>query len=373
MQIYLPALPDVAASFQVGSELTQLTFSVFMLSMGISQLFVGTVSDRFGRRPLMLIGIFVFVLGSIACALAATIEQLIAARAVQAAGGGAGLVLARAVLSDLYPPQEMARRFAFVILIMLIGPTLGPLLGGYVAELAGWRIIFWILAAAGVIVFALLLARLPETLKPHSGASRPSLLKGIGKALRHKRFLLYGTVSTFSISSYYVFISAAPFLMVGMFDTSAKTFGQYFILLALAYGSGNFAATRLTVELGIKRTVFSGLTIALVGAVALAGLAYAGVWHPLALFGPMMIITFAHGFSGPSTQSGGIAQLPESAGSASSLISFTMQFAGAGFAQLVSAAPVDTPVPLASIMLALVTIAYLAALRVYRTGSPGLA
>ncbi len=371
MQIYLPVLPEVQRSFLTSNEVTQLSFSVYMLSMGIAQLFIGTLSDRFGRRPLMLAGIAIFIVGSAACALAPGIEWLIAARALQAIGGGSGLVLARAILSDLYPPAEMARRFAFVILLMLVGPTLGPLLGGIIAEFGGWRLIFWFLSGAGVFVFLMLLQLLPETLRKSDAAQSSGLLGGWKLALQEKRFLLYGAVSTFSLSAYYVFISIAPFLTAALFSTSPREFGQYFIVLALAYGCGNFTATRLTVRLGIKRTVFFGMTIALSGGVILAALVVAGFWSPLGLFLPMAIITFAHGFSGPSTQAGAIAQVPEHAGAASSLVSFAMQFVGAAIAQLVASTSLDTPYPLTGILLLLLIGSYVAALRIHRTGHPG--
>ena len=370
MQIYLPVLPAVADDFGVGNDIVQLTFSIYIAALALSQLVVGTLSDRFGRRPLLVAGAGLFVLGSIACALAPTIEALIAGRAIQAAGGGAGLVLARAVLSDLYTPSQMAKRLSTIIMLMVIGPTLGPIVGAYVARIAGWRGIFWVVAVAGVLVFIALLTRMPETLRAASPGDDRRFASGIRRSLAEPRFLGYALITCATMAIYYAFISIVPVLMGTLFAQPPEAYGWYSLTLAVAYFAGNFVATRKAEAFGIRRTTLSGNSLALAGLAILAGIAIAGYWHPLWLFLPMMLVVFANGFSSPSTQAGAVAQVPQRAGTASSLVSFAMQLTGAGVAQLLALAPLATPLPLALTMVALGIVALALSGLMAGTGDP---
>lgn len=368
MLIYLPVLPAVQADFGATPERTQLTFSIFILAMGIAQLFLGSWSDRFGRRPIVLAGGALFVLGNILAATAANIEMLIVARAVQAAGGGAGLVVSRAILADLFPPEEMAKRFATIVLIMMIGPTLGPIVGAEIAAAWDWRGIFWILAIAGTGVFFLMLAMLPETLPPEARSPR-SLWAGISLALSRRRFVAYVILASCSVASYFLFISNAPLLMFDMFGTTAQTFGRYFLYLSAAYALGNIFATRWGPGLGITGTIWRGSVVGFVGAIAMVVCYLALPPHELALFLPMALVTFSNGFCMPSIQSAAVAQVPERRGAASSVISFLMQVFGAIVIQLVAFAPTDDAGVMASAEFLLVgSVLILAALLVKGRG-----
>lgn len=369
MLIYLPVLPNVQQDFSASAELTQLTFSIFVLAMGVSQLFVGTLSDRFGRRPMILLGNFVFTLGSVFAAMAGSIEQLVIARALQAAGGGAGLVVSRAVLADLYPPEEMARRFSIIILIMLVGPSLGPIIGAEIAEVANWRAIFWILAVAGVGVFFLILNQLPETLSPEHKGPR-SLIAGITLALSRRRFLAFMFLGSLNVAGYYLFLSIAPLLTNELFGTSAREFSRYFLLMAVSYALGNLVASRWGPALGIERTAFYGQIVSMSGLVSMIMAALIFAPHPLSLFLPMALIVFSQGFSTPSIQSGAVSQVPERAGAASSLISFFMQLFGAAMIQLVALAPMNSALPMIGSETVLLTLAFGLALVVLRTAPP---
>ncbi len=341
MLIYLPVLPDVQRDFGASKENTQLTFSMFILATGVAQLFLGSLSDRVGRRPIVVVGSLVFVAGSVMAALATSIEWLIAARIVQAIGGGAGLVVSRAILADLFTPVEMARRFAIVILIMMIGPTLGPLMGAEIAAAWSWRAIFWFLAGVGALVSMIIMLWLPETL-PLEKRSPRSLWAGITLALSRPRFVAYVLVAATSLSGYFLFISIAPLLMKDMFDISAQQFGRYFLILSVAYALGTVSVSRIGPSLGIQKTILAGANIGLIGATIMILLALIFPPNALALWLPMALITFANGFSMPSIQSAAVAQVPERSGAASSAISFLMQMAGASVIQLVALAPTDS-------------------------------
>lgn len=373
MQIYLPVLPTLQTEFGVTQDVIQLTFSLYILAAGIAQLVSGTLSDRYGRRPIMLTGIVLFLLGSAACALAPTANALIGGRIIQAAGGGIGLVVARAVLSDLYPPAEMAKRLATVILIMLIGPMLGPLTGGYFGVWFGWRSIFWLLTIVSALVLVLLTARLPETLTAEKRGQTKSLRDGFALALGRPRFLLYAAVTTSSAAGFYLFISMVPFVMERHFREPTERFGELFIILAIAYGIGNFLATRYAAKIGIARTVAAGTVgVTLAVSVALAIEATIGL-TATSLFAAMAVSTLSQGFFNPSAQGGAVGQVPERAGTASSLTSFLMQLFSAVLVQSLAAAVSHSIWPLLITLAVVHGAGMVAALALHRNAAMSLA
>ncbi|MEL7536149.1 MAG: multidrug effflux MFS transporter [Pseudomonadota bacterium] len=373
MQIYLPILPSLESEFGVTRQSVQLTLSLFILATGVSQLFSGTLSDRFGRRPVMLVGIAVFALGSIGCAMADSANQLIAGRIVQAMGGGTGLVIARAVLSDLYPPVEMARRLAIVIMIMLIGPMLGPLTGGYLGTLVGWRSIFWLLVGAAIAVFTLLAWRLPETHPVYKRGEAKSMRAGFALALSRPRFWLYSLITTTSTAGFYLFMSVIPHLMEDRYGEPPERLGQLFIVMAFAYGIGNFGATRFAAALGIPRTVAAGSAGTMLGLGTLVLIELTIGLVPATLFAAMAIVTMSQGFFGPSANGGAVAQVPERNGAASSLVSFSMQFFAAALIQSFAIAPTDTVWPLLTALVIVHGVCFAAAFVANRSSAASLA
>lgn len=373
MQIYLPILPTLQAEFGVSQDVIQLTFSLYILATGIAQLVSGTLSDRYGRRPVMLTGIVLFLVGSAACALAPNASALIVARIVQAAGGGIGLVVARAVLSDLYPPAEMAKRLATVILIMLIGPMLGPLTGGYFGIWFGWRSIFWLLTVMSALVLLLLVARLPETLPADKRGQTKSLRDGFALALGRPRFLLYAIVTTSSAAGFYLFLSMVPFVMENHFREPTERFGELFIVLAIAYGIGNFLATRYAAAIGIARTVATG-SIGVVIAISVAVTLQLSIGlSATTLFAAMAMATLSQGFFNPSAQGGAVGQVPERAGTASSLTSFAMQVVSAALVQSLAMTQSNSIWPLLITLAVVHSIGMLAAIALHRNAAASLA
>ena len=373
MQIYLPMLPALIDDFGVPRESIQLTFSLFVLATGVAQLFTGTMSDRYGRRPIMLAGIFVFLLGSGLCAIAADAGQLVIGRIVQAIGGGTGLVVARAILSDLYPPTEMARRLAVVIMIMLIGPMFGPLTGGYIGPIFGWRSVFWLLVLAAAAVLTLLALRLPETLPDEVRGVKKSMRAGFALALGRPRFWLYAIVTTGSAAGFYLFMSAISYLMDDLYGQPPERLGELFIVMALAYGIGNFAATRYAPAIGIARTVAVGAGGAFLGVVLLVAIEVTAGLTPISLFAGMAVVTMSQGFFNPSSNGGAVGQVPERPGTASSLLSFSMQAVAAALIQAFASAPTDTIWPLLIALVVIQSICFGAALIADRTSGASIA
>ena len=373
MQIYLPMLPSLAADLRVPRESIQLTFSLFILATGVAQLFTGTLSDRYGRRPVLLAGVVIYIVGSVGCAVASTATELVVGRIVQAVGGGTGLVVSRAVLSDLYPPTEMARRLAVVIMIMLVGPMMGPLTGGYLGPAFGWRSVFWVLVVAAVAVLVLLAVRLPETHPVERRGATKSLRAGFALALGRPRFWLYSIVTTTSAAGFYLFMSAISYLMADLYGEPPERLGQLFIVMALAYGVGNFAATRYAADMGIAGTVMLGAAGAMSGVLVLIAMELSVGLTAATLFTGMGVVTMSQGYFNPSANSGAVAQVPERPGTASSLISFAMQAIAAWLVQAFAGAPTDTVWPLLWTLAGVHALCLAAAIAIHRTSATALA
>lgn len=353
MQIYLPALPAVQADFGTSLSLTQLTFSAFVFAIGPAQLLYGPLADRWGRRPALVAGLVLSFVGSVACYLATDIYWLIGARMLQAVGGAAGLVIARAILSDRYGTDEMAGRLATLVMVMVVAPTLAPLLGGYLTDWFGWRSLFLVVSVLGLVVVAAVLRWLPETLPDEEEQERESLARGVGRLLGKPLFHAYSAQAVLSVGMFYVFIATAPYLMESVMDRPAREYGLWFLLLAGGYTLGNLTSSRYSHRLGVDGMILRGSLIAALGTLAMAGLTGAGWWVPMALFLPMTVVTYSSGLCAPNAQTGAVRQSPRRAGTASSLLGFMQQTIGALLVQFVSVLDNDSPVTLAVFLLVL--------------------
>ncbi len=354
MQICLPALPAVQGDFGTSLALTQLTFSAFVFAIGPAQLLYGPLADRWGRRPALIAGLVLCFAGSIACYLAPDIHWLIGARMVQAVGGAAGLVIARAILSDIYGTDEMAGRLATLVMVMVVAPTLAPLAGGYLTDWFGWRSLFLVVSVLGLLVTLAVLRWLPETLpEEDEEAERESLARGVRRLVGKPLFHAYSFQAVLSVGMFYVFISTAPYLMESVMGRPAQEYGFWFLLLAGGYTLGNLTSTRYSSRLGVDGMILRGSLIAAAGTLAMAGLTGAGWWVPMALFLPMTIVTYSSGLAAPNAQTGAVRQSPRRAGTASSLLGFMQQTVGALLVQFVSVLDNDSPVTLAVFLLVL--------------------
>lgn len=369
MQIYLPALPAVQSAFGTSLALTQLTFSAFVFAIGPAQLLYGPLADRWGRRPALIAGLALCFAGSVACYLAPDIYWLIGARMVQAVGGAAGLVIARAILSDIYGTDEMAGRLATLVMVMVVAPTLAPLVGGYFTDWYGWRSLFLVVSVLGLLVTAAVLRWLPETLPEEDDGERESLGLGVKRLMGKPLFHAYTAQAVLSVGMFYVFISTAPYLMESVMDRPAREYGFWFLLLAGGYTLGNLTSTRYSHRLGVDAMILRGSLVAAVGTLAMVSLTGAGWWAPMALFLPMTIVTYSSGLAAPNAQTGAVRQSPRRAGTASSLLGFSQQTVGALLVQFVSMLDNDSPVTLAVFLLVLGLLSVACALAIRALGA----
>jgi DHA1 family bicyclomycin/chloramphenicol resistance-like MFS transporter len=345
MQIFLPALPMIQDQFAVSSATAQLTLSLSAFSIAVAMLAFGPLSDRFGRRPAMIGGLVVYLLGSLACALAFSIGTLILGRIVQAAGGCAGLVLTRAIIRDLYDRDRSATMLAYVTMAMVTAPMLAPAIGGLLTDFTGWRSVFVFGGVLGLVVALIVVRELPET------AASPELA---GSGSRHallrlmtmRPFWAYALSLSFSIGVFFCFLASAPFLMVRVLGRPASEYGLLFILISGAFMLGNFAAARFSMRIGLNRMIVLGSIGSLLGTLILLALVMAGIWTPWSLFLPTSLGAFSQGLALPNAQAAAISVDPRAAGAASGLSGF-LQMGLAGLAaQIVGTLENGTPYPM---------------------------
>jgi len=351
MQCFLPALPAIQRGFAVSTATAQLTLSASMVAIAVGTLAYGPLSDGYGRRPVLLLGLVVFVVGGFACAFAPNVETLIVARIVQAAGGAAGMVIARAVARDLYGPARAAGVIARLTTVMVVAPMVAPAIGGFVADQFGWRAIFMLVCTAGVVVIGAVIVMFAESHRPEHRIDSPAtMLRGFAQLLGSGRFVVLALYPAFSSTIFFSFISGAPYVMVELLHRPAAEYGLYFVFVAGGFMLGNFAAVRLSERFESMTLMTAGMVIALAGVLTSVAFALVGRLEPLTLFLPMVVAQFGQGIGLPNAQAEVINVFPLRAGTASALTSFSQMMFAAVASQTLGVLQNGTPWPLLMLM-----------------------
>lgn len=352
MQIFLPALPAIQTSFAVSPATAQLTLSASMVAIAVGTLIYGPLSDRYGRRPILLLGLAVFVLGGIGCAVAPDIHTLIAARILQATGGAAGMVIARAVARDHYGPSRAAGVIARLTVVMVVAPMIAPAIGGAIVDVAHWRAIFALVCIAGTVVIGAVIIVFRESHKPEDRMeSAAGMLRGFAQLLASRRFVVLALYPAFSSTVFYSFISGAPYVMVVLLRRPATEYGLYFMLVAGGFMLGNFASVRLTERYSTLSLMTAGMLIAFAGVSLSIAFVAADMLHPLTLFLPIMLAQFGQGIGLPNALAEVVNVFPMRAGTASALTSFSQMMFAAVASQILGILQNGTPWPLLLLML----------------------
>jgi DHA1 family bicyclomycin/chloramphenicol resistance-like MFS transporter len=362
LNILMPSMPGLAAALDASRGEVQLTLSLFLASQAVSQLFIGGLADRFGRRPVLLVSLVLFGAACVVASLAVSIGMLIAARVAQAAGATAGLALSRTIVRDLAPQDAAASMIGYVTMGMVVAPLLAPSIGGLIDDAFGWRMIFVFCLALGLAASLLALRRLPET-RPASISTQTTadMLKRSVSLTKQPRFLGYGLGGAFTTAVYLSFLGAAPYLIVETMKIPKVAYGLWFVALAGGYMLGNFCSGRLSERLGGWRMIDIGNALSIVGTGILLALALVPVMHPAAIFLPSFLMSLGNGFLLPNVIAGAVSIDPKAAGAASGAVGFMQMGLGAVMSFLAGALTTDSPLPMAAMMFSL-TIAAWAAL-----------
>lgn len=330
MQIIIPCLPGMAVALAVPYGTIQLALTLFLLGVAAGQLFYGPLSDRFGRKPLLLGGLGLFLLGTLGAAVAPDAGSLIAARVLQAVGSCAGLVLGRAMIRDSYPRERSASVMGYVSTAMAVAPMIAPLLGSLLAEHYGWRATMLACLVFGAALLPLVWARMPETL------AQPAALSGIGGALRAYAQLLrlplfraYAAVTTFSTAVFFAFAAGGPVVVIGGLGHGATTYGAAMMLISVAWMSGTFTSARLVGRHGLDRMMRIGTAVTLAGGVLAILVQTLLPPHILAFFLPMAVVALGNGMTQPNAIAAAVSVRPQLAGTASGLVGALQMGAGA--------------------------------------------
>ncbi|WP_293328593.1 multidrug effflux MFS transporter [Parvibaculum sp.] len=328
--MYLPSLPSIERDFGATTGETQLTLSAFLIGMACSQLVYGPLADRFGRKPVLLGGFALYIVASLGAAFAADIDQLIALRLAQAMGGGASVVLARAVVRDLYSNEDAAQMLARMSAAMGAALALAPMLGGVVQAALGWHSIFIFLGAAGAVLALITLVGLAETLPPafRQSVAPVAILGHYRRLLSNPVYLRYLIIACLGMAGMFSYISGASFVLQKVYGFSPIGFGASFALIVGGYIGGTLLAGKLSKEVGLERTLKLGAAAAGTGgALAVAALAIDGTGY--LLVGAMMVYGVSVGLTMPQAIAGALTPFPEIAGTASALFGFLQSTASA--------------------------------------------
>jgi len=351
IDMYLPAFPEIGRDLGAEPGQVQATLSAFFAALTLGQLLLGSLSDRFGRRGPLLAGLLLYAGTSVGCALAGDIRALTALRFLQAFGACAGMVLSRAIVTDLYEPPEAIRAYATLMLISGLAPMLAPTLGGLLLSRFGWRGIFWLLTGIGTACFASVLFLLPETNR-HRGLSG-----GIGATLRvyrdlaaNREFLGYTLIGAAGSVGMFAYITGSSFVFIELFGVSAAAFGLYFGLNALGMTLGS-QSNRLLARWATPRQVlrFGTLAQGIAGGVLLLG-ALSGLGGLAGIALPLFVYQVCNGVVFPNTTALAMAESGRAAGSASALIGTLQFFLAALSSALLSAISARSALPMSGLV-----------------------
>ena len=335
VHLFMPVIPAVKAALGLSDALAQLTFSVALFGMAFATLFYGSLSDHYGRRPVLLSGLALFLVGSALSAIATSVTPLVLGRLVQAIGAGCGVTLGRAIAQDVYGRERLVKAIAYLTMAYTIGPMISPLVGGLLIDAFGWRSVFgFALLLGGVIAliayFAVFESRPPSAEQRRGG----NVLRDYAELFRHVRFTAFVLQSGFMTGTFLVAATAASSLLKDLLHRPSAEFGFYFLLFPVGFLTGNFITSRIGSRAVNETMVLLGSLVMAAAVVTQSSLMMIDRVVPLVLFAPGFFVTLAQGLSLPYAQSGAMATNVKLAGTAAGIGVFVQNFCGAAFAQL---------------------------------------
>ncbi|MFM9858815.1 multidrug effflux MFS transporter [Pseudoxanthobacter sp. M-2] len=320
INMFMPAIPAMRIDLDTDTTTVQLAISLYLAATAVGMLVHGPLSDRYGRRPVLLVGLVLYILGSLVCVFAPTIEVLLVARVVQAFGSSAGMTLSRAIVRDCFDRERSASMIGYVTMGMAIAPAISPGIGGVLSEIFDWRATFAAMCVFGVGTFVFALISLHET-NPRAGTPIRvgAMLRSFGSLLAIPAFWKFSGTAALASAVFFAFIGGAPHIAPTVLGISPAVYGAYSALLSIGYIIGNFLSGRYAARVGIPRMIHLGNLIAF-AALPLMGLAAVlGANQPIWFFGAMVLVSIGNGVCLPSAIAGAVSVRPDLAGAASGL------------------------------------------------------
>ena len=339
LDMYLPSLPDIAHVLDASIARVQLTISSYLIGFAIGQVIYGPLSDRRGRRPVLLAALALYVVSSLVSVVTQSVGPLIAARLLQGVGGSGSIVLARAIVRDLYSGVRAARELSMIGSISAFAPIVAPMVGGILQTAFGWRANFVAMSAAALIAVIVAARLLPETLRQQTiePMSPRSLLRSYDAVVRHRGFLAYLGILTTSYAGLFAWLSGASVVLQEVYGLSAFAFGFTFAVGSAGYMLGAAAATRLVVRLGLDRTIALGVSLLAAGGIGLAAVVATHVQNGVWLAAVIGVYLAGLGLAMPQAMAGALTPFPDRAGTAASLMGLVQQTAAAVVAAAIGA------------------------------------
>jgi MFS transporter, DHA1 family, multidrug resistance protein len=350
IHLFLPAMPDVKAHFDATDAEVQLTFSVTLVTMAVVTPAYGSLSDRYGRRPVLLAGLAFFLLGSLVSAIAPSLAVLIAGRLLQAMGAGCGLTLNRAIARDVYGPASLVKAIAYLTMAYTLGPMIAPPFGGLLIDHFGWRSAFWFALVSGIAITAAAYFVLYETrARGEMERSPTGILQHYGTLMRDARFLAFVLQSGFQSFMFFAIAAASPFLMKEVLGRTATEYGLYFMCFPLGFCSGNLISSRLSGRVAVEKMVLAGSLVCLAAVAGQAALILSGHLSPAIIFFPGGLMSFGQGLALPNAQAGAIRVRPALAGTAAGLGVFVQMLLSAISAEIYGLFADGTALPMIAV------------------------
>jgi len=350
VHLFLPAIPAVKAALGLSESAAELTFSVSLFGMALATLVCGSLSDRYGRRPVLLSGLGLFLAGSVVAAAAGTMAILVAGRLAQAVGAGCGMTLVRTIARDAYGPERLVKAIAYLTMAYTVGPMIAPLVGGSLIDALGWRSVFAFALVAGLAIATAAYVAIGETHPDRSAAATAGVLQGYAALFGRLRFTALVLQTGLMTGAFMTLATAASSLMKEALQRPAAEFGLYFLLFPVGYFLGNLVSTRVGNRAATETMVLAGSTLSVTAIAVQASLLLAGELGAGAIFLPGFFITMAQGIALPYAQAGAMATIPQLAGTAAGIGVFVQNLCGAAFVQLYGEVADGTVAPMLAVM-----------------------
>jgi DHA1 family bicyclomycin/chloramphenicol resistance-like MFS transporter len=358
LNVLVPSLPGMAEYFNAPKASVQLTLSLYLVGMAISQLILGPMADWLGRRPVLLGALVLYVVSSIAAFLAPNVELLIIARIVQSFGATAGIALGRTMIRDTFATDRAASVIGYVTMGMVVAPMIAPSVGALLDDTLGWRAILGFCVLVGVAMLLVAWPNLPET-RPETlvAATARQVAERSMALLGNVSFMAFWGASAFCSGIFFAYLGSAPYLVIEIMGRSKAEYGLWFVSLSIGYAAGNFISGRMAQKLGVYRLVWWGNLVGLLAALIMLSVALSGVLTPFWLFLPAMIGSFGNGLVLPNAIAGGLSADPKAAGAGSGLMGFGQMGVGAICSFIGGKLTEVSAMPLAVIMLVCAVLA----------------